>query len=75
MISNKRLATEYHETLSQKGIMTEDQLLINYGFIAEYPTNLDQIFLNQGHIRGIGLEKKLDNTSINILKSLLKKKR
>jgi len=75
MISNKRLATEYYEILSQKGIKTEDQLLREYDFIAEYPTNLNQVHLKQGNVNGIGLEERLDTTSLFLLRHLLKKKR
>ena len=75
MISNKRLATEYYEILSQKGIKTEDQLLGEYDFIAEYPTNLGQTYFTQGNVRNVGLEEKLDETSLFLLRHLLKKKR
>ena len=53
MISNKRLATEYYNTMSEKGFKSEEKLLKEYGFIAEYPTNLRQTYLKQGDLKGI----------------------
>ncbi len=75
MMSNKRLATEYHEILSQKGIVEEGVLSRNYDVISKYPTNLDRTFLKQGNFEGTGLEEILDGASLNILRNILKRKR
>ncbi|MBT6995259.1 hypothetical protein HN865_00980 [Candidatus Woesearchaeota archaeon] len=75
MISNKRLATEYYNTMSEKGFKSEEKLLKEYGFIAEYPTNLRQTYLKQGDLKGIGLEDRLDETSLFLLRHIVKKKR